>query len=188
MLLTLFRGGMPLSYPVTIGLKTLQYLLLAEVTILFCTSDANADLNEAIITGLILLMYFIGKVQNLKFKFMLIQIQGRSLRSPLKPNMAIEFSLVVVAMALFAFLVVNPEFANNQVSAWFYTSIRDIESTPIFGFIFQIVGFFFSLNILFRMFNSISMILSGRAFEKPNQNESKRRDDTDRFDDYEEIN
>jgi ABC-type multidrug transport system fused ATPase/permease subunit len=100
--------------------------------------------------------------------------------------MKAELGVIILAMALFTFLVINPAFAENQVSNWFYTSIKDIESTPIFGFVFGIVGFFFSLSIIFRMVNSISMILSGKAFEK--QASSETNEQSDQFDDFEEIN
>lgn len=184
--LTILRGGMPLSAPMNIGIKTLQYLLLAEVTIIFCTSDNGDYLAEAVTTGLILLMYFIGKMQNQRLKFMMVQFQGHGLNVPNKPNMKAELGVIILAMALFTFLVINPVFAENQVSNWFYTSIKDIETTPVFGFIFGIVGFFFSLSIIFRMVNSISMILSGKAFEKQASEESNEQ--SDKFDDFEEIN
>jgi hypothetical protein len=184
--LTILRGGMPLSAPMNIGIKTLQYLLLAEVTILFCTSDNGDYLAEAVTTGLILLMYFIGKMQNQRLKFMMVQFQGQGLNVPNKPNMKAELGVIILAMALFTFLVVNPVFADNQISNWFFTSIKDIETTPVFGFIFGIVGFFFSLSIIFRMVNSISMILSGKAFEKQASEETNEQ--SDKFDDFEEIN
>lgn len=184
--LTILRGGMPLSVPMNVGIKTLQYLLLAEVTILFCTSDNGNYLAEAVTTGLILLMYFIGKMQNQRLKFRMVQFQGQGLSAPTAPNMKAEFAIIILAMTLFTFLVINPVFAENQVSIWFYTSIKDIESTPIFGFIFGIVGFFFSLSIIFRMVNSISMILSGKAFEKQVSEETNEQ--SDKFDDFEEIN
>lgn len=188
-ILTLLRGGIPLSYPFKVGLKTLQYFLIAELTILFCTEQNDGNIQRTILTGLILLMYFIGKVQNMQFKMMMIQIQGRNMQTPEKPNMRLEFGIVILAMSLFTFLVLYPDFAYNGVSKWFYTSILDIETTPIFGFIFKIVGFFFSLGILFRMVNSISMILSGKAFGNRNDssNNQSQKDDSNRFDDYEEI-
>lgn len=184
--LTILRGGMPLSALMNIGIKTLQYLLLAEVTILFCTSDNGDYLAEAVTTGLILLMYFIGKMQNQRLKFMMVQFQGQGLNVPNKPNMKAELGVIILAMALFTFLVVNPVFADNQISNWFFTSIKDIETTPVFGFVFGIVGFFFSLSIIFRMVNSISMILSGKAFEK--QPSAETNEQSDKFDDFEEIN
>ena len=186
-LLTLLRGGIPLSYPFKMGLKTVQYFLIAELTILFCNQDASNSVQQTILTGLILLMYFVGKVQNTQFKFAMIQIQGRQFQQPEKPNMQLEFGLVVLAMTFFGFLSFFPEYADNAVSKWFYTSITDIETTPIFGFIFKIVGFFFTLTILFRMIGAVSLILSGRGFGNSNRGNSQKKQDN-QFDDYEEVN
>ena len=186
-LLTLLRGGIPLSYPFKMGLKTVQYFLIAELTILFCNQDASNSVQQTILTGLILLMYFVGKVQNTQFKFAMIQIQGRQFQQPEKPNMRLEFGLVVLAMTFLGFLSFFPEYADNAVSKWFYTSITDIETTPIFGFIFKIVGFFFTLTILFRMIGAVSLILSGRGFGNSNRGNSQKKQDN-QFDDYEEVN
>ena len=182
-----------MSYPLSLAFKTVQYLLIADVAIIFCTNNPNGNLSTSITTGLILLMYFIGKVQNMQFKAMMsIQIQGRALTEGVKPKMALEFGIVSLAMAVFVFLLWKPEFAENAISGWFYKNIIDIEDTPIFGFIFKVVGFFFTIGMLLRMFNALSMIFSGRAFGRnqdnndPNQNHHNDRQDN-RFDDYEEV-
>lgn len=186
----LLRGGVPMSYPLNLAFKTLQYLLIADVAIIFCENNPKGNLSTSIITGLILLMYFIGKVQNMQFRAMMsIQIQGRNLTEGPKPKMGLEFGIVALAMAVFGFLLWNPEFAENAISNWFYRNIIDIEDTPIFGFIFKIVGFFFTIGMLIRMFNALSMIFSGRAFgnQHQDQNQKDERRDNDRFDDYEEV-
>lgn len=189
----LLRGGVPMSYPLNLAFKTLQYLLIADVAIIFCENNPKGNLSTSIITGLILLMYFIGKVQNMQFRAMMsIQIQGRNLTEGPKPKMGLEFGIVALAMAVFGFLLWNPAFAENAISNWFYRNIIDIEDTPIFGFIFKIVGFFFTIGMLIRMFNALSMIFSGRAFGRnqddndQNQNRNNSRQDN-HFDDYEEV-
>ncbi len=188
----LLRGGVPMSYPLSLTLKTVQYLLIADVAILFCVNNPNGNLATAIITGLILLTYFIGKVQNMQFKAMMsIQIQGRNFTEGPKPKMMAEFAIVALAMTVFGFLLWQPDFATNAVSTWFYSNIIDIENTPIFGFIFKIIGFFFTIGMLLRMVNALSVIFSGRAFgnrnndRDPDQNRNNRQDT--HFDDYEEI-
>ncbi|WP_343747993.1 hypothetical protein [Fluviicola sp.] len=191
----LLRGGVPVSYPLGLALKTIQYLLIADVAILFCTDNPNGNMATSVTTGLILLMYFVGKVQNMQLrKVMMIQIQGRTLSDTQKPKMGLEFGIVALAMAVFGFLLLNPEFAANSISSWFYSNIIDIEGTPIFGFIFKIVGFFFTITMLLRMVNALSVIFSGKAFGRnqdnndpyngnnPNQNQSNTH-----FDDYEEV-
>ncbi len=189
----MLRGGIPMSYPAGLAFKTVQYLLIADVAIIFCINIPNGNLATSITTGLILLMYFIGKVQNMQLKAMMsIQIQGNRLTEGPKPQMGFEFGIVVLAMAVFSFLLWKPEFAENPISNWFYKSIIDIENTPIFGFIFKIVGFFFTIGMLIRMVNALSMIFSGRAFgrNEDDNNDSRHRNNNRRdnhFDDYEEV-
>lgn len=190
----LLRGGVPMSYPLGLALKTIQYLLIADVAILFCTDNPNGNLATSITTGLILLMYFVGKVQNVQLRsVMMIQIQGRALSEATKPKMGLEFGIVALAMAVFGFLLWNPEFAENKISNWFYSNIIDIESTPIFGFIFKVVGFFFTITMLLRMVNALSMIFSGKAFgnrsdnNDPYNGNNPNQDQSTHFDDYEEV-
>ena len=186
----MLRGGVPMSYPLNLAFKTVQYLLIADVAIIFCTDNPNGNLATSITTGLILLMYFIGKVQNMQFRAMMsIQIQGKNLTDGPKPKMAIEFGIVALALAVFGFLLWKPEFAENAISNWFYKNIIDIEDTPIFGFIFKVVGFFFTIGMLLRMFNALSMIFSGRAFGNQNNKQDRNNDrrDNNRYDDYEEV-
>ncbi len=189
----MLRGGVPMSYPLSLAFKTVQYLLIADVAIIFCQANPNETLATSITTGLILLMYFIGKVQKMQFKTMMsIQIQGRNLTDTVNPKMGIEFGIVALAMAVFGFLLWKPEFAENAISGWFYKNIVDIENTPIFGFIFKVVGFFFTIGMLLRMFNALSIIFSGRAFgnrdnDNNRTNRNNGRQDNNHFDDYEEV-
>lgn len=180
-----------MSYPLGLAFKTVQYLLIADVAIIFCTNNPNGNLSTSITTGLILLMYFIGKVQNMQFKAMMsIQIQGKSLTEGPKPKMGLEFGIVVLAMGVFGFLLLKPEFAANPISNWFYRNIIDIEDTPVFGFIFQVVGFFFTIGMLLRMLNAFRVIFSGEAFgRKTRDNDQPKRNNRNdnHFDDYEEV-
>lgn len=181
--LAILRGGLPLSYPASLALKTLQFLIIVAVSILFCVDDPSGSLGNTLITGMILLMFFIGKIQNTRVINMMIQIQGKQFGEHTKPKLGLEIGIVALSMCVFGFFILEPQFAENSVSRWFYNSIIDIESTPIFGFIFKIIGFFFTLSILMRMFNAVGMILSGQAFEKTTRKSSNDQD----FDDFEEI-
>ncbi|MDR0801677.1 hypothetical protein [Fluviicola sp.] len=187
----LLRGGVPMSYPLGLALKTIQYLLIADVAILFCTDNPNGNLATSITTGLILLMYFVGKVQNMQLRsVMMIQIQGRTLSEAHKPKMGFEFGIVALAMAVFGFLLWNPNFAENKISSWFYSNIADIENTPIFGFIFKVIGFFFTITMLLRMVNALSILFSGKAFGKGPDNDDQNNPNQNpfnHFDDYEEV-
>jgi len=190
--LTILRGGLPLPYPLALALKLIQYFLIVDITVLFCTTRTNTAQMDTLLSGFILLMYFVGKVQNMKTRFMVVQIQNmsRQQQPPAPPKMILEFGVIALSIALFVFLVIRPDFAYNNASVWFYKNILEIEKAPIFGFIFQVIGFFFTLTILFRMFSAFTLILSGQAFNKkgPGNDNNQRNDRNDnRFDDYEEV-
>lgn len=186
--LTILRGGVPTSYPLNLALKAIQYFLIVAVSIIFCSQDLNSSTYTIILTGLILAMYFIGKVQRMQFKRMFVQVQGMQMMNNFKPNLKLEFGIVILSIALFVFMVMHPEYAVNNITTWFYTTIVDIEKTPIFGFIFKVVGFFFMITILMQMVNAVTFILSGKAFDKNTQkNDQNNPEDPFKFDDYEEV-
>ncbi len=74
-----------------------------------------------------------------------------------------------------------PQYATNPLSLWFHESIINIEDTPVFGFIFKVVGFFFLVSLIMKMVSGITFILSGQAFKA-----QRNKDDND-FDDFTEI-
>lgn len=181
---TILRGGLPLPYPVALGLKTIQYFLIADITILFCAPNDEVVIMDAVLSGCILLLYFVGKLQNARMRFIMVQVQS-NLNKPVKQNMNLEVAIVVLSMLLFGFLISQPQFAVNDASTWFYTSIIGIEKTPIFGFIFQVLGFVFTLSIILRLINAFTQIISGRAFSASGNNDNEPSDK--HFDDYEEV-
>jgi hypothetical protein len=185
--LGVLRSGLPLPAPISLALKTIQYFLIVDITVLFCTGRDNT-MQDLVLAGFILLMYFAGKMQNLRSRFMIVQVQGRQMGRPAEapPNMKLELAVVAISMGLFVFLTFRPEFAENGLSTWFLENSLEIERTPIIGFIFKVVGFFFTLTILFRMVSSLMMILSGQAFRGNDKDDRRPRND-DHFDDYEEM-
>ena len=181
--LGILRGGIPLSYPAKLSLKAIQYFLIVNVVVLFSFQDSDINVSNAIITGGIISMYFLGKVQRMKMRFAIIQIQGKNFNQPEKPKMGVELGGIAFAMFFYVFLLFNFGYASNNVANWFYKSIVDIENTVFFGFIFKIIGFFFTVTIIIRMINSINILLTGGN----RQNENPDQEDNNRFDDYEEV-
>ncbi len=171
-------------------LKAVQYLLLVNVTFLICYDQniQGLDVTSQLVFGsIILLMYFMGKFQNRKNKQQLFKLYTNGmLQSDFGFNVRAEIAVIVMSLAVFVLFWFYPQWAENPVSLWFQSSILNIEDTPIFGFIFKVIGFFFLLNILIKVINSIMMLLSGRAFQN-NQRSDNRKDDN-HFDDFEEIN
>lgn len=171
-------------------LKAVQYLLLVDVTFLICYNQdiQGLDYNSQLIFGtVILLMYFLGKFQQRKKKQLLFNVYTNGIsRNEHWFNPRAEIVVILIAISMFVLFWFKPEFAINPISLWFQESILEIEKTPIIGFIFKVIGFFFLINILSKVVNSFMMLLSGQAFAK---RDDSNHDDTDNtnFDDFEEI-
>lgn len=169
-------------------LKAVQYLLLVDVTFLICYNNEITGLDytsQLVFGSIILCMYFIGKLQSGQNRQMMFKVYTNGMmQSDFGFNLKAEIAVITLAIATFVLFWFKPEFAVNPISSWFHDSILNIEDTPIFGFIFKIIGFFFLLNILLKVVNSLMMLLSGRAFDRPNDNQPN---DDNHFDDFEEI-
>jgi hypothetical protein len=80
-----------------------------------------------------------------------------------------------------------PDYAFNGVSLWFKESILSIEKTPIFGWIFKLIGFFFLVSILLKVVNTFFLLISGKMLIQTRAG-FRKKDGDDRFDDFEELN
>lgn len=193
--LKLLRAGRPKTIVEEYLLKFLQYFFLVNVTFLFCVQKNNASIlmpQELILAGLILILYFTGKLQNNQNRLMLFQMSGANLQQFQSLfNLRGEIIVITLSMAYFVALIFFPEYAANPISDWFYESILDIETTPVFGFIFKVIGFFVLLGILSKLANGLAFLITGaplitvnRQFKRTETDENKE----DRFDDFEELN
>lgn len=193
--LKLLRAGRPKTIVEEYLLKFLQYFFLVNVTFLFCVQKNNASIlmpQELILAGLILILYFTGKLQNNQNRLMLFQMSGANLQQFQSLfNLRGEIIVITLSMAYFVALIFFPEYAANPISDWFYESILDIETTPVFGFIFKVIGFFVLLGILSKLANGFAFLITGaplitvnRQFKRTEKDENKE----DRFDDFEELN
>ncbi len=188
--LTLLSGGRERQLGEFYLIKAVKYFFLVNVTFLICANGTFRDLNatsQLVFGTTVLLMYFIGRLQNSQNRQLLFQVAANNvLRKRGKFSFKAEVGVIVFALVIFILFWMFPEYANNPVSLWFEDSILNIEDTPIFGFIFKVIGFFFLLGILFRMVNSFMYLLSEKAFEKKRPTENDRRDSDD-FDSWEEV-
>ncbi len=172
-------------------IKAFKYLFLVGVTFMFCMGDLNRHLivsYQLVLAGVILLTYFIGKLQNSQNQVMIFQMMGRGL--PEKPmflfNLKAEIGVIVGALALFVAFWFYPSIATNAVSSWFHDSILSIENAVIFGFIFKVIGFFFILNMIFKMIGGFTFLLSGGKNRKSSDYSDNDPSDDD-FNYYEEV-
>lgn len=188
-ILGLFRGNRQKTVMEEYSLKFVQYFFLVDVTFLFCVKKGGDELllYELVFTGLILVLYFVGKLQNKQQRLTFFRISGTRLPN-FKPvfNLSAEIAAIIFAVLLFAFFVFMPVYANNPVSNWFYQSILDIENTFFFGFIFKVIGFFVLVGILMKLINGLTFLLSGRPIA-PARGFDPDKQNKDDFDDYEEI-
>jgi hypothetical protein len=134
-------------------------------------------------------IYFTGKLQNRQNRSAIFKMAGNPMPAISNMfNLKAEIVVITGSILFFTAFVFFPDYAQNPISTWFYDSILDIESTPIFGFIFKIIGFFVLLSILFKLLNGFSYLLSGAPLVKVNrQFQSNSKNDDNKFDDFEEI-
>jgi hypothetical protein len=172
-------------------IKSVKYLFLVTVTFLFCLGDLNTHMivsYQVVLAGIVLLMYFIGKLQNSQNRVAIFQTLGRGIpKSPLFMfNLKAEIGVILGALSLFVVLWFYPSLATNGVSKWFHGSILSIEDAVIFGFIFKVIGFFFILNMIVKMIGGITFLLNGGKKPAPS-NGIENDSDNDDFVDYEEV-
>ncbi len=173
-------------------IKALKYFFLVEVTFIFTLKEGMININQMIITCLVLLAYFVGKLQNQQKKRMLFQMvmNGEQQTKNSSFNLKAEIGVIVFAIAFFITFMFFPDLANNPLSNWFRLNILGIEKTPIIGFIFKIIGFIFLVNIISKMANAVMFLITGKIRTEPNSdvyNNSKESKDKNDFDDYEEV-
>ncbi|MFT5858788.1 MAG: hypothetical protein ACI865_000876 [Flavobacteriaceae bacterium] len=197
--LRMLTGTRPRSTVEIYLIKAVKYFFLVDVTFLFCFENKDLKmivLSQVIVAGLVLLTYFMGKLKNSQNKSAIFQVmRGKGL--PQMPqagfNMKAEVVLIVASLAFFAFFWFEPTFAVNGISRWFHESILKIEDTPLIGFIFKVIGFFFLMSLIFKMINAVMFLLSGGKVKPggrgPNQgiDQENQSNGDDEFVDYEEV-
>lgn len=200
-ILAIFRGGRSRNEIETYSLKLINYFFLVSVTARFAVDPkfglkGAEDQTGNIVAGLILLMYLIGKIQK-KEQRLQMSMALRGFMQPVKRvfNRKVEVILLFVAIAFFTLFVFVPETSYNPVTNWFVESIINIADTPVFGFIFKVIGFFFLLNVLFRFIGGILQVLGLKSpvtiqstnFTDFRNTKDSDKSDEDDFDDYEEV-
>lgn len=173
-------------------IKLVRYFFLVDVVILFCLdqSQGTIDLNNTIVAGLVLLIYFIGKIQNAQLRQSMFSVQGnmgmQNMMSQMKPVFDVRYEATVIAISVLFFIgfIFYPNHAVNPISNWFYDAILDIETTPVFGFIFKVIGFFFMVSIIMKVVQGFTAVLTGKSFDRNSQSDD---DDSDGYDDFTEI-
>jgi hypothetical protein len=194
LLISLLSGGRKKSIGEVYFSKGVKSVFLVNVLFLYGmdSSQNGIDWFNMIISGLILLLYFIGQMQkDQKQAAMMDRFSGMlSVVSKTRFNRKAEIIVVSVAFVIYASLFFFPEFAKNPIALWFYEQVTGLEKTPIIGFIFKLIGFFFLLGILLKITNGIMFLISGKPFMNVSGSfkaGNSRKENDDEFDNYEEI-
>lgn len=169
-------------------IKVLKYFFLVDVTFLFTMDNQGVNVQLLVTTGLVLLAFLIGKLQNQQKKMVMFKMVANGNQFAANHfNLKAEIGTIIFALALFTLFIFYPQFAQNPISIWFHESITGIEKTPVFGFIFKFIGIFYLVSILRNLINSILFILSGKAFTKTETDPNSTERNENEFDDFEEI-
>lgn len=178
-------------------IRGIKYFFLADVTFLFCFDaeiGSMLELNRVIFAGIILLTYFVGKLQKNQNRSVLFNIAGGLSGRPMSIkqnsfNMRLETMIIAISLIVFALFWFFPQYAVNPIAEWFHKSIVNIEDTPVFGFVFKVIGFFFLMSLIFKMANAVTFMLNGGKINRDNNDFDQRNNigGDDHFDDYEEV-
>lgn len=171
-------------------IKSVKYLFLVNVLVLFCFDKTSSEITllHIVPTLLIFCVYLIGRLQNDERRsvFQLnFSRQQNFVGGTTTFNRRNEIMLIIGALIAFILLAFNKDYAQNNIAQWFYTSINDIEETAIIGYIFKFIGVLFLLSMIFKMISAFNYIINGKPLIDVKTFFGKKKKDD--FDDYEEV-
>jgi hypothetical protein len=195
LLISLATGGRKKTVGEVYFSKGVKSIFLVNVLFLYGLDDGQneIDLFNMIVSGLVLLLYFIGQMQKNERQAEMMEKYSNLLRgigANSRFNKKAEIIVLSLSILFYASLFFLPDFAKNPIALWFYETVTGIEKTPLIGFIFKVIGFFFLLSTLIKIFNGINYLLSGKPLlnVKTGYYAGRKKDkDDDSFDDFEEV-
>jgi hypothetical protein len=195
LLISLATGGRKKTIGEVYFSKGVKSIFLVNVLFLYGLDDGQneIDLFNMIVSGLVLLLYFIGQMQKNEQQAAMMEKYSNILRgigANSRFNKKAEIIVLSLSLLFYVSLFFLPDFAKNPIALWFYETVTGIEKTPLIGFIFKVIGFFFLLRILVKIFNGFTFLISGKPFVnvKTGYYAGKKKDkDDDSFDDFEEV-
>ena len=182
-------------------LRIIKYFLLVSVIANYINKfqgsdlDTNSGIANLITGAIVLALYLLGKLQN---RAVLHQMGQHPLfkqfASTIDPK--VERFLLLGSVVYFILCVIYPQMVDNKLVNWFTDSIQNIYDTPIIGWVFAIIAFFFLVTIILRAANVIGRLLNGQSIMQPSVNTKftyEQRDfhsdqtRQDKFSDYEDV-
>jgi hypothetical protein len=163
-------------------LKAVKYVLLVNITFAYCLDFAPnqptyvLNWQKLLPGGLILMLYLLGKFQKQQEQLQFFgAFQMPIQQQPYSKNA--EIALLLLSALTFTGLYFFPYLSENFIALWFESNIRSLEKAFFLGFIFQVLGFFFVLNIFLRILKAFS----------PKPPGPKAPQESDDYTDFEEV-
>jgi len=198
--------GRPRNQSLDYVLRIVKYFLLVSVTANFIAHvqetdvAANLGMTNFIVGTIVLALYLLGKLQNRA----VMQALGNHpmfarFANSIDPK--VEIYLLIGSVGYFVACLMYPQMVDNNLVNWFTDSIITIYDTPVIGWIFKIIAFFFLINIIMRAANVIGRLMNGQSLTTPvgqtgfktrqdpfsqNRDQSDNNSD-DGFADYEDV-
>jgi len=192
------QGNQSLDYI----LRIVKYFLLVSVTANYVvtiqgtSTDTSAGMTKLIVGTLVLALYLLGKLQN---RAVLQQLGQHPMFTKFANSVdpKVERFLLLGSVIYFIACISYPQMVDNGLVNWFTESIVTIYETPVIGWIFRVIAFFFLLSILFRAANVINRLLNGQSITDPGIRTNFRsnsdffnrhkNNQNDSFTDYEDV-
>lgn len=194
--------GKPVNQSLDYILRIVRYFLLVSVTANYISKFQGSDpgtnigITNIVVGTIVMTLYLLGKLQN---RAVLSQLARHPMfaRFASSVDPKVERYLLLGSVAYFVACLIYPFMVDKPIFNWFTDSIQSIYDTPVIGWIFSIIAFFFLINILLRAANVIGRLINGQSLMKPDvKAEFKFRErrfggrhDADQggFSDYEDV-
>jgi hypothetical protein len=201
LVIRMFRApGQPSNQGLDYTLRIVKYFLLVSVTANYIAKfqgsdlDTNVGMTNLIVGTIVMTLYLLGKLQN---RAVLSQLGQHPLftRFANMVDPKVERFLLLGSIAYFVACLMYPQMVDNRLVNWFTESIQNIYDTPIIGWIFSVIAFFFLISILLRAANVIGRLLNGQSITSPGvktefkyrETNFKSNQDEHGFTDYEDV-
>lgn len=154
-------------------LRIIKYFLLVSVSANYIikyqdgnVSDTTVGLTNMILGVIVMALYLMGKLRN---RAMLSQLSKNPVfaRFSTAVDPKVERYLLSGSLVYFIFCLQYPAMVDNSVVNWFTESIVSIYNTPVIGWVFAVIAFFFLINIVMRGANVIGSLLTGQPLNRP---------------------
>ena len=167
-------------------LRIVKYFMLVSVTANYIVTVEGGSATSKpatwhIVVGtLVMALYLLGKLQN---RAILQQLGQHPLFSRFANAVdpKVERYLLLGSVAYFVACLLYPQMVSNRLVNWFTESIIGIYETPVIGWIFSIIAFFFLINIIMRAANVIGRLLNGQSLTDPGIKATFNQRNRDRF-------